>query len=206
MTIHDTSAQEPTGDGRASGLHVDGEDLAEVKDTLTRSARGLSTELKRESRRLVDDATESATAIAKEKKVVAADYLRALAEAAGASCEVLDERGYAGSSRFLTRAVEGLESFSGDLATREPGELLDDALRYARRNPALFLGAALFAGFGISRLVQASAAADTALEDEGMEYDSDDEMNDEMNDDEMNGGMDDDHDADTLSEDLADET
>jgi hypothetical protein len=203
MTIHDTSAQGSAGDGRTAGVHVDGEDLSEIKETFGRSARGLSTELKRESRRLMDDAAESATALAKEKKTVAADYLRALAEAAGASCEVLDERGFAGSSRFLTRAVEGLESFSGDLATREPRELLDDAVAYARRNPALFLGAALFAGFGLSRLVQASAMADeTGAMDEDMGEDMDADMDEEMDMDEDDTG----DGTDGLSEDLDDAT
>jgi len=199
MTIQDTSAQASAGDGRPAGVHVDGEGRSEIRDTFNRSARGLSTELKRESRRLMDDAAESASALAKEKKTVVAGYLRALAEAASASREVLDERGFAGSSRFLTSAVEGLERFSGDLATREPRALLDDAVAYARRNPALFLGAALFAGFGLSRLVQASAvAAETGAVDEDMDAERDEEM--EMDDDDAGG------DTDALSEDLDDAT
>jgi hypothetical protein len=197
MTIQDTSAQGSGGAPRAAGLHADGEDLNAIKDTLDRSAHGLSTEFKREGRRLFDDAAESATALANEKKSVAAEYLRAVAEAAGASCDVLQERGYAGTSRFLTTAVEGLETFSGDLATREPGELLDEAVRFARRNPALFLGAALFAGFGLSRLVQASANAD---EFAGDELDEEMDMEDEDDEDSYAGG------DDNLAEDLADET
>jgi hypothetical protein len=174
MAMQDTSAQSSNGDGATS--YSDGEDLNEIKNTLERSARGISTELKRGGKRLLDDATESASAFATDKKSVAAEYLQALGEAAQASCQVLEQRGYAGSSQFLTRAAEGLGEFTDELATREPGELLDDAVRYARRNPALFLGAALFAGFGLARMVHASQAADESEEEMDDDFEESDEM------------------------------
>jgi ABC-type transporter Mla subunit MlaD len=179
MAMQDTSAQSSNGDGATS--YSDGEDLSEIKNTLERSARGISTELKRGGKRLLDDATESASAFATDKKSVAAEYLQALGEAAQASCQVLEQRGYAGSSKFLTRATEGLGEFTDNLATREPGELLDEAVTYARRNPALFLGAALFAGFGLARLVHAAQVADLeGEEEEEEEMDDDFEESDEM--------------------------
>jgi hypothetical protein len=144
----------------------------------------------------MDDAAESATALANDKKSVAADYRRAVAEAAGASCDVLEQRGYAGSSRFLSRAVEGLESLTSDLATREPGELLDEAVSYARRNPVLFLGAALFAGFGISRVVQASAMGEESADED---MDEDEDMD-------MEGADANDDSTESLMEDIADAT
>src|SRR5687768_6077214 len=103
MAMQDTSAHD--GSGQRSTRSVgDGEDLNQIKHTLRESAHGLSTELKRESRRLMHDASESAASLANEKKSVAADYLRAVAEAAEASRQVLEQRGYAGSSRVLVGA------------------------------------------------------------------------------------------------------
>ncbi|MGE4063393.1 MAG: hypothetical protein AB7E79_08495 [Rhodospirillaceae bacterium] len=172
MAMQDTAAQ---GNGADSGARAgDGQDFDEIKDTALRSARGLSTELKREGQRLMKDAGESAVSLANEKKTVAADYLRAVADAANASCQVLEQRGYAGSSRFLNHAVRSIGEFTDNLATREPNELLDEAVSYARRNPVVFLGAALFAGFGLARLFEASAAAQDDLgEDEDTDENQD---------------------------------
>lgn len=184
MTIQDAAAQGSSRERTTPAL--DGEDLSEIRETLQRSATGLSSELRRGGQRLMQDAGNSATSLANEKKIVAADYLRAVGEAAAASCDVLEQRGYAGSSRFLTQAVDGLAEFTDGLATREPAQLLDDAVVYARRNPALFLGAALFAGFGLARLVQASTGAEagaTEEDDEEMdedEFDVEDESDDDV--------------------------
>lgn len=176
MTTQDSAAQESNGLGASLRTprgddHSDGENFSEIKDTLARSATDLTTDLRREGQRLMKDATESATSLANEKKSVAADYLRAVAEAAEASCDVLEERGYAGSSRFLTQAVIGLGEFTDSLATRDPSDLLSDAIAYARRNPALFLGAALFAGFGLARLARATTTEESEEHDDDLTAD-----------------------------------
>ena len=176
MTTQDSAAQESNGLGASQRTprgddQSDGENFSEIKDTLARSATDLTTDLRREGQRLMKDATESATSLANEKKSVAADYLRAVAEAAEASCDVLEERGYAGSSRFLTQAVIGLGEFTDSLATRDPSDLLSDAVAYARRNPALFLGAALFAGFGLARLARATTTEESEDHDDDLTAD-----------------------------------
>jgi hypothetical protein len=171
MAMQDTSAQGSQGANRTAGF-TDGEELSEIKDTLGRSARDLTTELKRERQRLMTDVTQSATAFANEKKSAAAEYLHVLGDAAQASCKVLEERGYGGSSKFLSRAVQSLHEVTDDFSAQEPTQIVDNAVRYARQNPAMFLGAALFAGFGLARMVRASQAA----EDDS--YGEDDEEND----------------------------
>lgn len=186
MTIQETSARATPQRGAPTHAGLDGEDRSEIKDTLSRSATDLTSELRREGQRLMKDATQSATSLANEKKGVAADYLRAVAEAAEASCDVLEERGYAGSSRFLTHAVNGLGEFTDSLATREPSELLNEVVAYARRNPALFLGAALFAGFSLTRLAQAftaSGAGEEGAADENDEMAWDDDTDDTQDED-----------------------
>lgn len=195
MAMQDTSAQGSQGTGR-SGSFTDGEDFTEIKDTLGRSARGLTTELKRERQRLMSDVTQSATAFANEKKNVAAEYLHVLGDAAQASCQMLEERGYSGSSRFLSRAVESLHEITDDFSAQEPTELVDNAVRYARRNPAMFLGAALFAGFGLARMVRASQTLD---EESDLEGDEDAGYDEEADD--HYGGY-----ADDLAEDIDDAT
>ncbi len=206
MAMQDTSARGSQSADRAGGF-TDGEDLGEIKDTIGRSARTLSTELKRERQRLMSDVTQSAAAFANEKKSAAAEYLHVLGDAAAASCQVLEQRGYGGSSRLLTRAVQSLHDATDDFSAQEPGELVDNAVRYARRNPAMFLGAALFAGFGLARMIRASQAAED-LEMDGDEdhwHDDAEEHADDVGDQDM-----DEHDetryADELAEDLDDAT
>jgi hypothetical protein len=198
MAMQDTSAQGSQSANRSANF-TDGEDFGEIKDTLGRSARGLTTELKRERQRLMNDVTQSATAFANEKKSAAAEYLHVLGDAAQASCQVLEERGYGGSSRFLSRAVQSFHEVTDDLSAREPTELVDNAVRFARQNPAMFLGAALFAGFGLARLVRASQAMD----EQGYEDEDDggyeEETYDAAGDDE--GGY-----ADDIAEDIDDAT
>lgn len=200
MAMQDTSAQGSQGANRTAGF-TDGEELSEIKDTLGRSARDLTTELKRERQRLMTDVTQSATAFANEKKSAAAEYLHVLGDAAQASCQVLEQRGYGGSSRFLSRAVESLHEVTDDFSAKDPAELVDNAVRYARRNPTVFLGAALFAGFGLARMVRASQAADADSYDEGEEHSDYEEETYEAGEDEDDAGY-----ADDIAEDIDDAT
>ena len=61
-----------------------------------------------------------------------------------------------GMSDAVRRVADRLEGFSRSLADRDLSGVLHEAERYARREPALFLGGALAAGFLLARFLKAS--------------------------------------------------
>jgi hypothetical protein len=56
-------------------------------------------------------------------------------------------------------AADRVKGLSSQLSGREPGDLLDDLRRFARRRPGLFLGSALAAGVVAGRLTRGAKAA-----------------------------------------------
>lgn len=182
MAVHDTS----TGaSGQRSGARsgADGaskpsaaDESTEIGDSLGRSAQHLTKEIRREGRRLFADASESANAAVVQRQDLARNYLAAVSEAVQSSAQVLEDRGYAGSAQMALRASDGIERLVNDLTNREPKELVNDAVDYARRNPAIFMGAAVLAGFAMSRVLRSTAdEGDAALETEDSEADYDSE-------------------------------
>jgi hypothetical protein len=163
----DQARAKPKGDGQTS-----------LTGSLQNSARTLTREIKREGRKLVADATDSATSVASEKKGVAAGYLRAVGEAVSGSCGTLEQRGYQGTSGFVRHVAEELGMLADNIEHKNPRDLLAEVENYARANPAIFLGATLLAGFGIVRLLKSGDSEDSydaAGNDAGDETDFDDD-------------------------------
>ncbi len=63
-------------------------------------------------------------------------------------------------ARYADLAADQVERLSRTLRTREWDGLIADAEGFARRNPGLFMGGAMLAGFLIARAVRGAAAQD----------------------------------------------
>lgn len=86
-------------------------------------------------------------------------------EIAGALHKAADELG--GKDRravadLAERTAEGLERLSSTLRTKDLDVMVRDAESFARRQPALFLGAAVAAGFLAGRFLKSSSVPDRA--------------------------------------------
>jgi hypothetical protein len=60
------------------------------------------------------------------------------------------------AGRYAGKAAEGLERLSDDLRGADFDQLVARTENYARRNPAVFLGGAVAAGFLFARFIKSS--------------------------------------------------
>jgi hypothetical protein len=121
------------------------------------SARDGTDELKRRARGVVDDAKQRAQAVAGEQKNLAAERLTGFASALRHASSDLDEQGQSVVSGFVRRAADGLEHFSGAMRRNDVDDLVGSIEDFARRQPAVFIGSAVLAGFGIARFMKSSS-------------------------------------------------
>jgi hypothetical protein len=87
-----------------------------------------------------------------------------LGQFAGALRKAAREMGDGGQqapmSRMIESAADGLERFSGSLREKDLDSLVRDAESFARRQPAMFFGAAIAAGFLAVRFMKATRPQD----------------------------------------------
>jgi len=85
------------------------------------------------------------------------DFVEALARSARSLADDLD--GEAPQfAKMVRRAASTAEELSHDIRDKSVGELVEAAQDFARRQPALFIGAAATAGFVLARLLKAGVA------------------------------------------------
>ena len=60
-------------------------------------------------------------------------------------------------AQYVDMASDQLRRFADNIRQRGVADMMDDVNRFARRNPAMFIGGAFLVGFGIARFMKASA-------------------------------------------------
>jgi hypothetical protein len=145
--------QRSTGDGRARP----------PRETLKETANAL----RRDGSAVTRAATQQIEDIAKDQKSRASGYVQTLALAVHASAETLDGDGFGASASAVHRVAEDIGQFAETLKSRDPRQLVEDVHAFARNNPAMFLGASLFAGFGVARFLKSGVTDATSNEPSG---------------------------------------
>ena len=100
---------------------------------------------------------QRAQAVAGEQKNLAAERLTGFASALRHASSDLDEQGQSVVSGFVRQAADGLEHFSGAMRRNDVDDLVGSIEDFARRQPAVFIGSAVLAGFGIARFMKSSS-------------------------------------------------
>jgi vacuolar-type H+-ATPase subunit E/Vma4 len=125
------------------------------------AARSVAKDIKDRARgaaaTVADNVKESARSAASDQKNQAAERLSGFADALRTASSDLDQRGQSVASGFVRQAAEGLEHVSGAVRTHDLDDLVETAESFARRQPVVFLGSAVLAGFGLARFVKSSA-------------------------------------------------
>jgi hypothetical protein len=106
---------------------------------------------------VMDRVKEGATAQLSSQKNRATEGLGSLAEAVRKTSEPLRESNHATLAEYVEKAADRIERFSSDLKQRDLGDLVNDAQRFARRQPALFLGGAFAVGIIAARFLKSSS-------------------------------------------------
>lgn len=119
--------------------------------------------LKDAATQVVDRGREAAMAKVQDTVHEGAERARTTAESTSgalrrAADDLQDDNAWVGTG--LRRAAEFLEQASGQIGQGDLNQLVDSVNNFARRNPALFLGASLAAGFLIARLGKTALEGD----------------------------------------------
>ena len=137
--------------------------------------RDASEEVKERAHGLIGDAKERARSIAGEQKNLAADRVTGFADALRHASSDLDEQGQSIVSGVVRQAADGLERVSGAMRSNDVDDLVGSIEDFARRQPAVFIGSAVLAGFGIARFMKSSSERrrERGPDYEGSRYDTD---------------------------------
>lgn len=99
----------------------------------------------------------SANAQLTQQKDRATDGLGSVAQAVRQSTQQLREQQHDTIAQYIEQAADQLDKLSTRLKEKNINELVDDAQRFARQRPALFIGSAFAVGLIGSRFFKSSA-------------------------------------------------
>jgi ElaB/YqjD/DUF883 family membrane-anchored ribosome-binding protein len=112
---------------------------------------------KSEAGRLTQAARSRTMSYLEERKSSLADNVGGMASAVRGAAEQFDEHGNAAVADYIQRAADGLERLSDTLRNRDLSSLMGDAEEFARRQPAVFIGAGVAVGFVLARFLKSSS-------------------------------------------------
>ena len=105
---------------------------------------------------MVDRARQTAAAQLTTQKSRAAEALGSVAAALRQSSQPLRDNNQVTLADYAGKAADQLEQLSSRFRERDLTELMNDVNRFARRQPALFVGAAFAAGVLATRFLKSS--------------------------------------------------
>ena len=109
---------------------------------------------------IVGRVREQATSQLNTQKDKATEGVASVAHAVRDTTQRLREEKHDTVARYVEQAADQVERFSERLKNKDVGELLNDAQRLARRQPALFVGGAFAVGLLGARFLKSSAPDD----------------------------------------------
>ncbi len=128
-----------------------------MNERVSESASRVKDEVKRQAETLKQDAKDRSKAFIEDKKNIAAAELTDVAGALRASADSLRENEHDQAGHYVKLAADGLAHFADVIRQRDVGRLVRDTEQLARRQPAVFVGGTIAAGFLLSRFLKASA-------------------------------------------------
>jgi hypothetical protein len=121
------------------------------------SARQVGKQAKQDTRETLDKARNQVQSMLAEQKQSAAGQVEGLARALRKTAEQLDAQDQSPVARYVERAAERLDQLGGTLRDRDIESLAMQVQDFARRQPGVFLGGAVAAGFLVARFLKSSS-------------------------------------------------
>jgi hypothetical protein len=109
------------------------------------------------SRGIVGKVKEQANSRLSSQKDRALDSLSGVTQAVKQTTQQLRDNQHDIIARYIEQAADQIERFSTNLKNKDVGELVEDAQRFARRQPAIFVGSAFALGLLGARFLKSSA-------------------------------------------------
>lgn len=104
----------------------------------------------------IDPIKEKAMQVAQAQKQSGAEKIGGVAAAVRRAADDL-QRDLPKTAGYVHQTADGIERASAALKERSFGELIGTVGEFARSQPAAFFGAAVFAGFALSRVIKSAA-------------------------------------------------
>src|SRR4051812_32321087 len=105
---------------------------------------------------IMDKVKDGAVSQLNTQKDRATEGIGSVAQAVRQSTQQLRDGQHDTIAQYVEQAASQLDKFANTLRQRDAGELMQDAQRFARRNPALFIGSAFAAGLITARFFKSS--------------------------------------------------
>lgn len=163
--MNTTQNQDTGQDGRAGSTHSQTGNRESIKQGSEELKQGAE-ELRSKATEMAQDATREGKAQVDEYRNVAAQKFETIAESVKAAAARLEEGDVGNWSTQISGMADSMTSFSQGLRDKSADEVLHDVNRLARENPAIFVGSAVAIGFGLTRLMRATAQPRPEKEDE----------------------------------------
>ena len=124
---------------------------------LKREAKNVKNEAKEAAADLKNEAADAAEDRARQGKKAATGALNDVADALHAGADELRDHDRDQFAQYADMAADQVEQFVGSVRDKSVGELMDEAERFARRDPGLFIGGAFLLGVFGARFLKASS-------------------------------------------------
>jgi len=115
---------------------------------------------------LMNTVKERATEQLDNQKSRATDGLSAITGAVRQTTQQLRNDHHEGLAQYVDRAADQLERFSNAIREKDAEELLGDARKFARKQPAIFIGGSFVVGLLAARFFKSSRQSDDGMYDE----------------------------------------
>jgi len=109
---------------------------------------------------LMDQVRQGANSQLSSQKNKATDGIGTVAQAVRQTTQHLRDQKHETIARYVDEAANQLERVSNQLRDKDVGELMQDAQRFARRRPAVFIGSAFAIGLLGARFLKSSRERD----------------------------------------------
>ena len=153
----------PLADQARQVAHDIKDKASAVTDVVTNTAKEQAEEIGAAAKEALNDAGERISSAVNDQKTAGADYLETVAQAIGRAAEEF-EADVPQAAKYIRRAGSQLGDLATSVRDRDLRELVSEVESLARRQPALFFGGAMIAGFAAIRFIK-SAPAKNALPD-----------------------------------------
>ena len=130
----------------------------DVASTAKSAAKDVASTATDAAKDLAGQAADKAEATVKDHKSTAADALHDVADALHQTGDSLIQDDHDAFGQYAQQAAHQIDQFQSAIRDKSVGQLLDEAERFARREPGLFVGGAFLLGIAGARFLKASAS------------------------------------------------
>jgi methyl-accepting chemotaxis protein len=168
--MSDTYTAQPDGK-RTSGNNQSTKDLAgQAKDVVrdvkakasaltegvTRAAKDNASQLGDAAMEMANNAKDQVEAAVSQRKSLSADYINSIAKATGRAAREFEAE-LPQAAHYIRQTSEHIQSVADNVRQRDVRELVGEVQDFARRQPTLFFGGAVVAGFAVLRFLKSTA-------------------------------------------------